>query len=198
MSIRMKSILERFSAYILIFILLIINLFLFINIRNDRKDLQRISSTIKQKETEEKNLSEKINDLEKRVEERSKRQEQTQKNITLFKNYFITRDDIPLIMKDVQKIGDESGVDIFSFDYQPLLENELKEFIKLEFSIKLSGDYPDVKKFFWKLEKIRWVLKQQDIEFIRLYDKERSSMNMELEIRLFTFVRKDVRTADKN
>ncbi|MFW5782304.1 MAG: hypothetical protein ACOCWO_03320, partial [Candidatus Muiribacteriaceae bacterium] len=125
MSIRMKSILERFSAYILIFILMIINLFLISDVTNKKNAAKEMNRTISEQKKQEEQLVQKRKELETKVEEKSMEQKVTDKNIVLFKNYFITRDDIPLIMKDVQKIGDEAGVDIFSFDYKPLMEDDL-------------------------------------------------------------------------
>ena len=101
-------------------------------------------------------------------------------------------------MADIQKIADKSGVEINSFNYNPLEDNKIIDFIKMEFSININGIYKDVKRFFWELEHLRWVLKQSDINIVKLYDVKESVESVELSIKLFNFVRKEVKTVKKD
>ena len=198
MSIRMKSILERFSAYVLIFVFLIINIMFISNINDIRKKNANIMDEKAQIEDQLTKIKNNMLDIEERLQERQIEQKELIEKAQLFKNYFVSRKDIPSIMAEIQKTGDENGVLIHLFEYQPLPEQPLVDFTRLAFDIEFSGKYSSVKAFLFKIERLRWVLKQKDIEFIRLFDDEKVKDNMKLKIKLFTYVRENVKKADKD
>jgi|GEM_PF-6711559 len=198
MSIRMKSILERFSAYILIFVFLIINLIFIDKILDIRKENKKIIEEKMVVQEQIRKIKDKKVELEDKIKLRQVEQKELLEKAQLFKNYFVSRKDIPSIMAEIQKTADENRVLIRLFEYQPLPEQPLVDFTRLAFDIEFSGKYSSIKAFLFKLERLRWVLKQKDIEFLRLFDNENIRDNMKLKIRLFTYVRENVKKADKD
>ncbi|MCK9224397.1 MAG: type 4a pilus biogenesis protein PilO [Candidatus Muirbacterium halophilum] len=197
MSIRMKSILEKFAVYIILFILIISNLFLALNIGSIKDNAKNKSNEISSNNNKFFSLNQQYQKKLELVDVRKKEQEELLEKTNLFKKYFITVDEIPLIMADIQKIADKSGVDVNSFNYNPLEDNIVIDFIKMEFFININGSYKNVKKFFWELEHLRWVLKQSDISIEKLFDNIKKKENITLSIKLFNFVRKEVKTVKK-
>ncbi|PLX17115.1 MAG: hypothetical protein C0601_08300 [Candidatus Muiribacterium halophilum] len=198
MSIRMKSILERFSAYILIGVFVLLNFYFISNISELRKNNNKIVQEISKITGQIENLKENKNSLEGDLTQRQIEKKELIEKAQLFKNYFVSRNDIPSIMSEIQKTSDENGVLIELFEYQPLPEQPLVDFTRLAFDIEFSGKYSSVKAFLFKIERLKWVLKQKDIEFLRLFDEENVKDNMRLKIKLFTYVRENVKKAEKN
>lgn len=198
MSIRMKSILERFSAYILIGVFVLLNFYFISNISELRKNNNKIVQEISKITGQIENLKENKNSLEGDLTQRQIEKKELIEKAQLFKNYFVSRNDIPSIMSEIQKTADENGVLIELFEYQPLPEQPLVDFTRLAFDIEFSGKYSSVKAFLFKIERLKWVLKQKDIEFLRLFDEENVKDNMRLKIKLFTYVRENVKKAEKN
>ncbi len=198
MSIRMKSILERFSAYILIGVFVLLNFYFISNISELRKNNNKIVQEISEITGQIENLKENKNSLEGDLTQRQIEKKELIEKAQLFKNYFVSRNDIPSIMSEIQKTADENGVLIELFEYQPLPEQPLVDFTRLAFDIEFSGKYSSVKAFLFKIERLKWVLKQKDIEFLRLFDEENVKDNMRLKIKLFTYVRENVKKAEKN
>lgn len=196
MSIRMKSILERFLAYFFIAVLVLFNIRLVFVIKNKVNSNNEIIVQINTATEEIEKINSDNEKLDIKISEKQKQQEDINKKSELFVNYFISRGEIPKIMAGIQKIADESSVRIKLFEYVPLKDEKLKGFTKLDFMIGFSGQYHQIKRFLWKLEKLPWVLKQSEINFLKLYDNKNLNDEMELTIKLFTFIREEnVKTA---
>ncbi|MFA5478558.1 MAG: type 4a pilus biogenesis protein PilO [Candidatus Muiribacteriota bacterium] len=196
MSIRMKSILERFLAYFFIAVLVLFNIRLVFVLKNKVNSNNEIIVQINTATEEIEKINSDNEKLDIKISEKQKQQEDINKKSELFVNYFISRGEIPKIMAGIQKIGDESSVRIKLFEYVPLKDEKLTGFTKLDFMIGFSGKYHQIKRFLWKLEKLPWVLKQSEINFLKLYDSKNLNDEMELTIKLFTFIREEnVKTA---
>ena len=198
MSIRMKSILERFSAYILIVVFVFFNFYFILNINEIRKSNNKLAQENSQIINQTEKIKQNIKSLEEKMTQRQIEKKALIEKAQLFKNYFVSRNDIPSIMAEIQRTADENGVLIELFEYQPLPEQPLVDFTRLAFDIEFSGKYSSVKAFLFKIERLRWVLKQKDIEFLRLFDEEHVKDDMRLKIKLFTYVRENVKKAEKN
>jgi Tfp pilus assembly protein PilO len=192
----MKSILERFLAYFFIAVLVLFNIRLVFVLKNKVNSNNEIIVQINTATEEIEKINSDNEKLDIKISEKQKQQEDINKKSELFVNYFISRGEIPKIMAGIQKIGDESSVRIKLFEYVPLKDEKLTGFTKLDFMIGFSGKYHQIKRFLWKLEKLPWVLKQSEINFLKLYDSKNLNDEMELTIKLFTFIREEnVKTA---
>ncbi|MGM0606996.1 MAG: type 4a pilus biogenesis protein PilO [Candidatus Muiribacteriota bacterium] len=189
MSIRMKSILERFASYILILIFVFLNLYFVLSVQNQSEKINLKETEIAQIESEIQNFEEEMENLQIKLNERRVKQSELNNKTDLFKDYFITRKDIPAIMSSIQEIGDKSNVDIKLFEYTPMREVNLTGFIKLDFEIFFKGDYRNIKTFLFNLENLPWILKQKDISFVTLFNSSSYKQEMELSIKLFTYIR---------